>query len=379
MKFSLDLEGRTQPVIFSNRHQYRRLHEPSDETLATADFDDGDDEQSPIRGNQVDSSSRNRFEAKPNVELVSDCNSSTNNVDFGNGKSGHRFTSLDDHEGLQQMRLPLCGYEKYPLVSLEESVRPLQSLLDDNIGRYVFIAKENSRKAKEGLTQDESAAIHLYSMECTPENSSLYIHLNRALRAVNRHGLIPWFLYLKLLLTALFKLPPHTTTVWRGIRGDLSSQYETGQTITWWGVSSCTASVSVIDGFVGNSGSRTLFSIDAKNARSIRHHSMFAKEDEILLLPGTYLRVIGKLNPTKDLTIIQMEEETPPFPLLEHPEPPSAILLRDSSYQETDPQLPAQLSESNNEPPNTKLTPPNKKFFTRVNVFVGRIREKHFY
>ena len=378
MRFSLDLEGRTQPVIFSNRHRYRTLLEPSDKALVTTDFEDGDDGEPSIRGDQVDSSSRNRFETKPDVEFVPDKNSSTDNIDCNNGKSGHRFTSLDDHESLQQMRLPLCGYEKYPLVSLEESVRPLQALLDANIDRFVFIAKKNSQKAKEGLTQDESAAIRLYSMEWAPTSLSLYIQLNRALRAVNRHGLIPWFPYLKLLLTALFKLPPLTTTVWRGVRGDLSSQYETGQTITWWGVSSCTSSVSVMDGFIGNSGSTTLFSIDAKNARSIRHHSMFAMEDEILLLPGTYLHVISKLNPTKDLTIIQMKEETPPFPLLEHPESPSAILLHDSSHQETDSALPAQLSEPNNEPPGTELKPPNKKLSTRVNLFMERLREKYF-
>jgi len=37
-----------------------------------------------------------------------------------------------------------------------------------------------------------------------------------------------------------------------------------------------------------NVGTRTLFSIETINGRTIRSHSHFTIEDEILLLPGTY-------------------------------------------------------------------------------------------
>ena len=361
-KFSLDLEGRTQPVIFCNRYQLRNFDGTSGESLFTANSSNGDDEKLLMCGNQVTSSSRNQSETRSTIEFGSDYRSSTDDIDFDNEKPTHRFTPADDQDGLNQMRLPLCGYENYPLVSLEESVRPLRSLFDGNIDRYVFIATQNSREPKEGLTQDESAAIHLYSMQWSSENDSLYIHLNRALRAVNRHGLLPWFPYLKLLLTALFKLPPQTSTVWRGLRGDLSSQYESGQAVTWWGVSSCTASVSVMEGFMGNSGSRTLFAINTENARSIRHHSMFTNEDEIVLLPGTYLRILSKFSPAKDLTLIQMKEEKPSYPLLAHPLSPSAISLHDSSHQKSDSQRSARSSEHKNKPPTyTKSKSPAKK------------------
>jgi hypothetical protein len=37
-----------------------------------------------------------------------------------------------------------------------------------------------------------------------------------------------------------------------------------------------------------NVGTRTRFSIEIINGRTIRSHSHFTTEDEILLLPGTY-------------------------------------------------------------------------------------------
>jgi hypothetical protein len=56
-------------------------------------------------------------------------------------------------------------------------------------------------------------------MEWTDSQESLYATLNRALRGVNHQELKPWFRYLKLFLTALFKLPSIEGVVWRGVRG----------------------------------------------------------------------------------------------------------------------------------------------------------------
>ncbi|CAF5170163.1 unnamed protein product, partial [Rotaria magnacalcarata] len=77
---------------------------------------------------------------------------------------------------------------------------------------------------------------------------SLYILLNESLRAENREQLKPWFSFLKLFLTALYKLPSKNGTVWRGIKGvDLSTKYKTGTKFAWWGVSSCTTNVEVLE------------------------------------------------------------------------------------------------------------------------------------
>jgi len=240
-------------------------------------------------------------------------------VDSDNEQSGHRFTSSHDLDSTKQMLMPLEGYEKKSLVSLEEAVQSIVHLFNDDIHRYVYIAKQNTRTPKDELTSDESAAIHLYSMQWTHVNDSLYIHLNRALRAVNRQALIPWFSFLKLFLTALFKLPSSHSTIWRGVKGDLSSQYNKDQDIVWWGVSSCAVSVSVIEQFIGRTGTRTIFSIEAINAKFIREHAYFKEEDEIILPPGTYLKVIDKMQPAQDLTIIHLREVRSPFPLIASP------------------------------------------------------------
>ncbi|CAF1152776.1 unnamed protein product [Rotaria sordida] len=91
------------------------------------------------------------------------------------------------------------------------------------------------------------------------------------------------------------------------------------QDIIWWGVSSCAISVSVIEQFIGQTGTRTIFSIEAINAKFIREHAYFKEEDEIILPPGTYLKVIDKIQPARDLTIIHLKEIIPPFPLVASP------------------------------------------------------------
>ena len=109
--------------------------------------------------------------------------------------------------------------------------------------------------------------------------------------------------------------------VWRGVREDLSGFYTRGKEFTWWAATSCTSSMSVLESpdYVGKSGPRTLFSIETQNARVIRGHSYFQQEDEIILAPGRYLRVIDQLNPAPDLHIIHLREITPPYPMLSDP------------------------------------------------------------
>lgn len=118
----------------------------------------------------------------------------------------HRFVS-NIHDEPKQMLKPIAGYEREPLVSLEESCKPLENILGYELEQNILIAKKNSRNPKHGLTSDESAAIHLYTMEWNNRENSLYMVLNSTLRLVDRSKLRPWFRYLKLLLTGLFKLP----------------------------------------------------------------------------------------------------------------------------------------------------------------------------
>jgi hypothetical protein len=107
----------------------------------------------------------------------------------------------------KQMLKPIAGYEYEPLLPLEEACKPLEDILDHELKQNISIAKMNSTEPENGLTQNESASIHLYTMEWDVRENSLYMVLNRTLRLADRGKLRPWFKYLKLFLTAFFKLP----------------------------------------------------------------------------------------------------------------------------------------------------------------------------
>jgi len=102
--------------------------------------------------------------------------------------------------------MPLEDYQHSALVSLELATESIKSFFR-NLPHDVRIAKNASKKPADKLTSDESAAIHLYTMEWQVHDNSLYAVLNRTLRLADRRKLQPWFRYLKLFLTALFKLP----------------------------------------------------------------------------------------------------------------------------------------------------------------------------
>jgi hypothetical protein len=253
------------------------------------------------------------------------------------------------------------------LLSLEEAVEPLNQMLND-LDAMVDIAKENSKKLTDGLTPDESAAIHIYTMQWTENHSSLYKMLNSTLRSERRESLKPWFRYLKLILTALYKLPSLKTTVWRGVHGNLSDQYDDHQ--IWWGFSSCTESVDVMDQFLGKSGVRTLLNIECINGKAIRPHSFFKKENEILLMPGTYLRVVGKWSPAKDLYIIHLRETLAPRQYLEPPFTSPSTAASSSKTLSSTTDTPAMrnliISKEKNLPNTSQATTqPKRKSFSR--------------
>jgi hypothetical protein len=62
-----------------------------------------------------------------------------------------------------------------------------------------------------------------------------------------------------------------------------------------------------------------MFSIETHSGKSIRSHSYYQQEDEILLPPGTYLKVVDRCRPAEDLHIIQLREISPPYKMLSDP------------------------------------------------------------
>jgi hypothetical protein len=231
-----------------------------------------------------------------------------------------RFTDLLD-EPVDHLLAPIRGYQDQLLLPLPETMNPIWGFFSD-IKEYVFVALHNSQNPADDLTQQESASIHLYTMQFHG-GPSLYTLLNQSLRAENREELKPWFSFLKLFLTALYKLPSQSQIVWRGIKNvDLSSKYKKGTKFAWWGVSSCTTDLEILESkhFLGKHGLRTLFSIECINGKSIANHSYFKnKEKEIILMPGSYFEVMGKLDSGSELYIIQLKEISPPITLIKPP------------------------------------------------------------
>lgn len=213
---------------------------------------------------------------------------------------------------------PIGGYAKTPLVSLEEAIEPLVSILPD-VQSHAYVAKQRCKKPADGLTQDESASIMLYTMAWEPLDECLYFVLNATLRSPDRQQkLRPWYWYLRLFLNALFRLPPLRKTVYRGVKLHMSKSYVTGETIVWWGFSSSTINVEILqsDLFLGETGTKTMFTIQCETARDIRKHSYFSVEDEVLLLAATQFKVTGCLK-QGDLRIVYLKETRPPHPLLQ--------------------------------------------------------------
>ncbi|CAF4212129.1 unnamed protein product, partial [Adineta steineri] len=156
-------------------------------------------------------------------------------------------------------------------------------------------------------------------------------------------------------------------TVYRGVKLDLSAQYEKGSTVTWWGFSSCTTSIHVLSNkqYLGQSGTRTLFAIDCSTAKSIQKYSFFPVEEEVLLPPARQFQVKASLNSGNDLHIIQLKELEPKFPLINpvpQPTPHPPIPLMHESTSIPDSLVPLTYESTSLPGPLIQLILPTKSF-----------------
>ncbi|CAF2100280.1 unnamed protein product [Rotaria magnacalcarata] len=247
-------------------------------------------------------------------EPITSATSKLDSTDKGSNNV-HRVSDISQEP--DKMLLPIEGYHEKSLVSLEEAIDPLVPLVPD-IKRKAWIAKLNSKDPADNLTPDESASIMLYSIEWMKQEESLCYILNSTLRKANRDLLKPWFIYLKLILTGIAKLPSiEDRTVYRGVKANLSDIYCLGKKFVWWDFSSCTSRIDALEQetILGKTGMRTIFTIECKNAKNIRHHSMYPDKDEILLLPASQFEVIRQNHPSEDVHMIQLKETEPLYPL----------------------------------------------------------------
>lgn len=219
--------------------------------------------------------------------------------------SGERFTDIQ----LTNKRLPACyGYITSKLLSLEEAIEPICNLLPE-LKRFARLAKRHCTYPNEhDLTKDEAAAIYLYTMDMSDE-TRFTRRLNETLRAENRSDVRPWFPYLKLLDSAVSKLPTFKGIVWGGTNTDVSQAFKSNEKITWWSITSCSTTVSVIQSFFGTSTQSTLFKIECVNGKSIEAYTCYPNENEIILMPGsTFQTISDPLNYDDGIHIVQLKE-----------------------------------------------------------------------
>ena len=184
----------------------------------------------------------------------------------------NRFINKTLSELEEANRSSIYGYQNLPVLTLEETVETIVSLVP-SVGECVSTAKKKCNKRSTLLTLDESAAIYLYSMP-TPFVS----RLNAALRLENQHLIKPWLAYLKLFISALEKLPSTKRTVWRGVCGDARSGFIDDSIHIWWSVNSCSMALDLVEVFLGETG--TVFAIDTIYGRDISAFSAFPEEQE---------------------------------------------------------------------------------------------------
>ena len=213
---------------------------------------------------------------------------------------------------------PIKGFEKEPLVSIDEAVESLTELVPDVEQMVWTVKKECKRRPPTHLTLDQRASIMLYTLEWSIHEESFYYIFNRTLRSANRQELKPWFRFLKLFIVALLRLPFIQAHIYRGIKANLAKEYPTGSDFVWWAFSSCTKTIEVLEAptFLGRHGERTIFNIHCSSGIDIREHSFHQNENEILLLAARQFQVDSCADFGHGLHMIQVKEMPSPFPLL---------------------------------------------------------------
>eukprot|EP00698_Gefionella_okellyi_P000660 TRINITY_DN10585_c0_g1_i1.p1 TRINITY_DN10585_c0_g1~~TRINITY_DN10585_c0_g1_i1.p1 ORF type:complete len:612 (-),score=131.13 TRINITY_DN10585_c0_g1_i1:99-1907(-) len=231
-----------------------------------------------------------------------------------------RVQSVVEEKG--DMLSPIFGVRQRPLLTLREAI---QDCPVREVTRYAYFAKlAMQAMAAErgalpyGLTIEEAASIRLYTDQWETAEDSLYFRMNSVLRSADRGGVKPFFNYLKLLFTALDKLPKVQATVYRGVCSDLRTTYQRGRQLPWWAFSSCSDRLDVLqnDMFLGEHGHRTMFHITVRGGVRVREFSSFQGEDEVLLMPGIFLQVDSTLQ-QQDLTLVQLHEIQSEFAFVE--------------------------------------------------------------
>ena len=212
---------------------------------------------------------------------------------------------FDDMENVDETGSPIEGMLDLPvpktLLSAAGSISDKHSI-DSSRNRGSELAKNMAGNPVKTMGPELYGAILLYT------GNSIYRELNRCLR-MEWKSVKKYFHYLRLYSEAMDAMPNRPVTLWRGIAADLWNEYQVGKIITWWSISSCTASKQVAENFMGQLGkgsNATFLTLHTKTACDISALSFYPHEQESLLRPGTMLKVLKR---TKNGMIAHIEME----------------------------------------------------------------------
>mmetsp|Transcript_56620 Transcript_56620/g.165587 ORF Transcript_56620/g.165587 Transcript_56620/m.165587 type:complete len:501 (+) Transcript_56620:80-1582(+) len=197
------------------------------------------------------------------------------------------FEEIEEEAGIT----PVSGVMQLALPkSLNEAATGLctKGDIDKSSKKGEELAKKQAGKPSRKMEAPLYGSIMLYTA------NAIYRDLNQCLRDENRAKLRKYFKYLRLFFESMACLPKRKVTLWRGLSVDLhgNSQYKVGNTVTWWGVSSCTADINVAKNFAkGCGGKCTIITVESETASDISQITFYSNEKESLLCPGTQLQV----------------------------------------------------------------------------------------
>ena len=184
-------------------------------------------------------------------------------------------------------------------------------------GDSVKLARRQAKRAQPkypSLSLDECTSIVLYTIEEFPRENSLYYAMNASLRNKQRGEVRQWRDFIWLLIHALRKLPNTSAkSVYRGCRNtpqELNLKLTKGFEFTWASFSSTAETQDVMTTFLGQSGARTLLTIELTEpvGRNVLDFSLYPTENEVLLPPNTSFEVVSHYDAGHGLIMVQCKQ-----------------------------------------------------------------------
>jgi len=173
----------------------------------------------------------------------------------------------------------------------------LEEFISDALGSIKGLKKKN--EALKEKSDDGLVAIMLWS------SNFLYQELNKALRESTDFS--NWNVYLKHLLNGLKSMPYYRGKGYRGLRNYRDTDtYKKGQLVNWKTISALSKKEKVARGFSNENG--TVFEVEVVSSRDVSSISIYAEEEEILMLPYSCLEVLDVIETPKQPVFIKLRE-----------------------------------------------------------------------